>query len=168
MWSLRPVRRPAIPRTPFDARSDNPIDRFIFARLTAKGLRPSPPAGKLSLLRRVSIDLTGLPPTPQEIDAFLKDNTPQAYEKVVDRLLASPAYGECWGRHWLDVVRYGESNGYEQNHLRPNAWPYRDYVIHAFNADKPYPQFIAEQLAGDVLAPGDPDVNAATGFLVAG
>jgi hypothetical protein len=168
MWSLLPVRRPPVPHTPYDAHSANPVDRFIFARLAAKGLRPSPAADKLALLRRVSIDLTGLPPTPQEIDGFLKDTSPNAYERVVDRLLASPAYGERWGRHWLDVVRYGESHGYEQNHLRPNAWPYRDYVIHAFNADKPYPQFIAEQLAGDVLGKDDPDVNAATGFLVAG
>ena len=168
LWSLQPVRHAAVPRTPFDARAVNPIDRFIFARLAAKGLKPSPAADRATLLRRVSIDLTGLPPTPAELDAFLKDTSSRAYEMVVDRLLASPAYGERWGRHWLDVVRYGESTGYEQNHLRPNAWPYRDYVIRAFNEDKPYTQFIAEQLAGDVLAPHDPNVNAATGFLVAG
>ena len=168
LWSLQPVRRPAVPRTPFDAHAVNPIDRFVDARLAAKGLRPSPAADRATLLRRVSIDLTGLPPTPAERDAFLQNKNPRAYEMVVDRLLASPAYGERWGRHWLDVVRYGESTGYEQNHLRPNAWPYRDYVIHAFNEDEPYTQFIAEQLAGDVLAPHDPNVNAATGFLVAG
>ncbi|HZP85029.1 MAG TPA: DUF1549 domain-containing protein, partial [Chthonomonadaceae bacterium] len=168
LWSLLPVRRPAVPRTRYDALAQNPIDRFVFARLAAAGLRPAPPADKRTLLRRVTMDLTGLPPTPAERDAFLKDTRPDAYTKVVDRLLASPAYGERWGRHWLDVVRYGESHGYEQNHLRPNAWPYRDYVIRAFNQDKPYPQFIAEQLAGDVLGKGDPDVGAATGFLVAG
>jgi cell division protein FtsB/cytochrome c553 len=168
LWSLQPVRNPAIPHTPYDALSQNPIDRFVFARLAAKGLKPSPLASKRALLRRVTIDLTGLPPTPQQSADFLKDRSPHAYEKVVERLLASPAYGERWGRHWLDVVRYGESNGYEQNHLRANAWPYRDYVIRAFNEDKPYPQFIAEQLAGDVLAQQDPSTAAATGFLVAG
>lgn len=168
LWSLKPVRRPAPPRTPFDSLARNPIDRFIFARLAEKGLRPSAPSGKRELLRRVSIDLTGLPPTPEQIAAFIADTSPNAYEKVVDRLLASPAYGERWGRHWLDVVRYGESSGYEQNHLRPNAWPYRDYVIRAFNEDKPYTRFIAEQLAGDVLSRESPEAAAATGFLVAG
>ncbi len=168
LWSLRPVRRPALPHTPYDSLSQNPIDRFVFARLAAAGLRPSPLETKRALLRRVTIDLTGLPPTPAESDAFLKDTRPDAYARVVDRLLASPAYGERWGRHWLDVVRYGESHGYEQNHLRPNAWPYRDYVIRAFNQDTPYPQFIAEQLAGDVLGKDDPNIGAATGFLVAG
>jgi hypothetical protein len=151
-----------------DSLASNPIDRFLFARLEAKGLRPSPPAGRLAILRRVSFDLTGLPPTPAEVAAFLADRSSDAYEKVVDRLLASPAYGERWGRHWLDVVRFGESNGYEQNHLRPSAWPYRDYVIRAFNEDKPYDRFLQEQLAGDVLARGDPLIEPATGFLVAG
>ncbi len=168
LWSFQPVRKPPVPRTPFEALARNPIDRFVFARLAAKGLKPSPPADPLALIRRVTVDLTGLPPTPEEITAFLGDRSPGAYEKLVDRLLASPAYGERWGRHWLDVVRYGESNGYEQNHLRPNAWPYRDYVIRAFNEDKPYTDFIAEQLAGDALAKGDRNVEAATGFLVAG
>ncbi len=167
-WSLQPILHPAIPHSPFDALSASPIDRFLFRRLAAKGLQPSPLAGKRELLRRVTVDLTGLPPTSEAIRAFLLDRDPKAYEKVVDQLLASPAYGERWGRHWLDVVRFGESNGYEQNHLRPNAWPYRDYVIRAFNEDKPYPQFIAEQLAGDVLSNQDPSCAAATGFLVAG
>jgi len=168
LWSFRPVRRPLIPRTRYDSLAKNPIDRFLFAKLEKKGLKPSPPADRLTLLRRVTIDLTGLPPTPEEVSAFLNDRSPDAYEKVVDRLLASPAYGERWARHWLDVVRYGESHGYEQNHLRPNAWPYRDYVIRAFNEDKPYTQFVTEQLAGDVTGKGDPNVEAATGFLVAG
>jgi hypothetical protein len=168
LWSLLPVRRSRIPRTPYDALAKSPVDHFVFARLAQKGLKPSPPAGKRELLRRVTIDLTGLPPTPEELDAFLADSSPNAYEKVVDRLLASPAYGERWARHWLDVVRYGESHGYEQNHLRPNAWPYRDYVIRALNEDRPYDRFIAEQLAGDVLGKGDPHIEAATGFLVAG
>ena len=169
-WSLQPVRSPSVPHTPYDALAITPIDNFIFARLAAKRLRPSAPADRLTLLKRVSIDLTGLPPTTHEIDAFLKDKTPSAYEKVVDRLLASTAYGERWGRHWLDVVRYGESSGYEQNHVRPNAWPYRDYVIRAFNSDKPYPRFIEEQLAGDVVASQSqqPEDSSATGFLVAG
>jgi hypothetical protein len=168
LWSFQPVQHPAVPHSRFDALSTNPIDRFLFATLDKRGLKPSPPAGRPALLRRVSIDLTGLPPTPAEVSAFLADAGPNAYEKVVDRLLASPAYGERWGRHWLDVVRYGESHGYEQNHLRPNAWPYRDYVIRAFNQDKPFDQFVTEQLAGDVVAKGDPGIQVATGFLVAG
>jgi cytochrome c553 len=167
-WAFQPVRRPPVPHSRLDAQASNPIDLFLFARLEAKGLRPSPSAPPLALLRRVSFDLTGLPPTHAEVDAFLADQSPDAYEKVVDRLLASPAYGERWGRHWLDVVRYGESNGYEQNHLRLNAWPYRDYVIRAFNEDKPYDRFLQEQLAGDELGKGDPLVEPATGFLVAG
>ena len=144
------------------------LDSFVQRKLAEKGLEQNPPADRLTLIRRVTFDLTGLPPTPDEIDAFLADRDPHAYEKLVDRLLDSPAYGERWGRHWLDVVRFGESNGYEQNHLRTNAWPYRDWVIRSFNQDKPFNRMILEQLAGDQLAPGDPDVEAATGFLVAG
>ncbi len=168
LWSLQPVTHPTPPKTPFDSLAANPIDRFLFAKLAAKGLKPSPPADRRTLLKRVSIDLTGLPSTPAEIDAFVNDRAPNAYEKVVDRLLASPAYGERWGRHWLDVVRYGESTGYEQNHIRPNAWHYRDYVIRALNEDRSYTRFITEQLAADAVAPNDPDTLAATGFLVAG
>lgn len=168
LWSFQPVRHPAVPHSRFDALSGNPIDRFLFATLEKRGLKPSPPADRPALLRRVTLDLTGLPPTPEEVKAFVEDSSPTAYTKVVDRLLASPAYGERWGRHWLDVVRYGESHGYEQNHLRPNAWPYRDYVIRAFNQDKPFDQFVTEQLAGDIVGKGDPDVEVATGFLVAG
>ena len=168
LWSLEPVKRPSVPKTPFDRLARNPIDRFLFEKLAEKGLRPSPPASRLALIRRVTLDLTGLPPTPEEVTAFLADKNPDAYEKVVDRLLASPAYGERWARQWLDVVRFGESNGYEQNHLRANAWPYRDWVIRSLNADKPYDRFVQEQLAGDVLGKGDPDVEAGTGFLVAG
>jgi hypothetical protein len=167
-WAYQPVRRPPLPATRVDALARNPIDRFLFARLEAKGLSPSPPADRLALLRRVTFDLTGLPPTPAEVAVFEADSAPDAFEKVVDRLLASSAYGERWGRHWLDVVRFGESHGYEQNHLRPNAWPYRDYVIRAFNEDRPFDRFILEQLAGDVLSRGDPSIEAATGFLVAG
>lgn len=168
LWSFQPPRRPPLPRSRFDRLAVTPVDRFLFAGLEHQGLEPSAPAGKLALLRRVAIDLTGLPPTPQEVDAFLNDRSPDAYEKVVDRLLASPAYGERWARHWLDIVRFGESTGYEQNHLRRNAWPYRDYVIRALNQDKPYDRFILEQIAGDQLADLAPDSVAATGFLVAG
>ncbi len=168
LWSLRPISNPRPPRSRFDSLARNAVDRFVFAKLEEKGLEPGPAASKLALLRRVSIDLTGLPPTPEEIERFVNDPSADAYEKVVDRLLAAPAYGERWGRHWLDVVRFGESNGYEQNHVRFSAWPYRDYVIRSFNEDKPFPQFVAEQLAGDLVGKGNPDVEAATGFLVAG
>jgi len=168
LWSLQPVKRPAVPRTRFDSLAKTPVDRFVFARLADKGLRPSRPASRQEWLRRVTVDLTGLPPTPREVTAFLADGSALAFERVVDRLLASPAYGERWGQHWLDVVRYGESHGYEQNHIRPNAWPYRDYVIRSFNEDKPYHRFVREQIAGDVLAKDDPGAAVGTGFLVAG
>ncbi|MBX9627517.1 MAG: DUF1549 domain-containing protein [Gemmataceae bacterium] len=161
-WSLQPVKRPAIPD------GANPVDHLVRAKLAEKGLTPSPPADKRTLLRRVTFDLIGLPPTPEEVAAFLKDESPDAYEKVVDRLLASPHYGERWARHWLDVARYGETDGFERNTPRPNSWPYRDWVVKALNADLPYDQFARLQLAGDVLKPGDPDAVAATGFLVAG
>ncbi|MDB5331227.1 MAG: hypothetical protein JWP03_2378 [Phycisphaerales bacterium] len=167
-WAFQPVRvvdPPAVQPAQWVA---NPIDAFVLAKMQEKGLEPSPPAGKRELLRRVTFDLIGLPPTPEEVEAFVADESATAYEKVVDRLLASPRYGERWGRHWLDVVRFGESHGYEQNHLRPTSWPYRDYVIRAFNDDKPYDRFVTEQLAGDAVASDDPLAPAATGFLVAG
>jgi mono/diheme cytochrome c family protein len=141
----------------------NPIDAFIVAKLAEKKLSISPEAERRTLIRRVSFDLIGLPPSPEEVEAFVHDPDPRAYEKLVDRLLNSPRYGECWARHWLDVVRFAESAGYEMNRARPNAWPYRDYVIHAFNDDVPYDRFVREQLAGDALG-----VDAATGFLVGG
>jgi hypothetical protein len=156
-WSLQPLSHPG-----------GTIDSHLRAALQAKGLSFSPPADRRTLIRRATFDLTGLPPTPTEIDAFLNDPDPNAYEKLIDRLLASPAYGERWGRHWLDVIRYGESHGYEQNHVRPHAWRFRDYVIRAFNQDLPFNRFMMEQVAGDLLAPGNPDVEVATGFLVAG
>lgn len=168
LWSFQPVRTAVPPKSKFDALSTNPIDRFVFAELAKKGLQPSPLANKLELLRRVTIDLTGLPPTPEEVNAFVNDKRPDAYLNVVDKLLSSPAYGERWGRHWLDVVRFGESNGYEQNHLRPNAWHYRDYVIQSFNKGTPYNRFILEQLAGDAFSNERPEIEAATGFMVAG
>jgi hypothetical protein len=169
-WSLQPVARVA-PPAPTGIPADwsaSPIDRFIFAKLTERGLKPNPSADRRSLIRRLSYDLTGLPPSPEEVEAFIKDADPKAYEKLVDRLLASPRYGEQWGRHWLDVVRFGESKGYEQNHIINNLWPYRDYVIRSFNEDKPFNRFIVEQLAGDVIGRGDPAVEVGTAFLVCG
>ena len=167
-WSLQPIRRPAVPAVANRGWVRNPIDAFILAALEAKGLSPAPEADRRTLIRRVTFDLIGLPPTPEEIDAFLNDKSPDAYEKVVDGLLARPEYGERWGRHWLDVVRFAESHGYEENTLRPNAWPYRDYVIRAFNDDIPYPRFVREQLAGDAVPGGDFLTRAATGYLVGG
>lgn len=166
-WSLRPVTLPHVPPLP-TGWGRGPIDAFVGAQLRAKGLRPAPEADRVTYIRRATYDLLGLPPTPTEIDAFVADRSPQAYEKLIDRLLASPHYGERWGRHWLDVARFGESDGYEQDRLRDHAWQYRDYVIRAFNEDKPYPQFIREQLAGDVLPTVTRDSITATGFLVAG
>ena len=128
-----------------------------------QGLKPSPEADRRTLIRRLSFDLIGLPPTPEEIDAFVQDPNPNAYEALVDRLLASPHYGERWGRHWLDVVHYGDTHGYDKDKRRDNAWPYRDYVIAAFNADLPYGRFIREQVAGDVLLPDDRRGAIATG-----
>jgi hypothetical protein len=170
-WAWKPPVRPAVPRVRATAWVRNPIDAFILAKLEAAGLNPAAPASREQLLRRVTFDLTGLPPSPEEIDAFLAESSakPQvAWERVVDRLLASPHYGERWGRHWLDLARYAESNGYEHDEVRPGAWRYRDYVIRSFNADKPYDRFVREQLAGDELAPEDPDALIATGFNLLG
>lgn len=146
----------------------NAIDAFVLAKLESKGLQPSLPADKRTLLRRVTFDLIGLPPTREEISAFLADKSPDAYEKVVKRLLASPHYGERWAQHWLDVVRFGETNGFELDADREQAWRYRDYVVNSLNADKPYNQFIVEQIAGDELDPGSFEMRVATGFLRAG
>src|SRR5262249_55594801 len=132
--------------------------------LESKHVAPSPPSGRISLIRRATFDLTGLPPTPEEVKAFLKDKSPRAFERVVDWLLASPHYGEKWARDWLDLARYAESEGFKADETRPNAWRYRDYVIKSFNEDKPYDRFIKEQLAGDELWPGSPDALVATGF----
>ena len=131
-------------------------------------MRPSPEADKRTLIRRLIFDLHGLPPTPEEVEDFVTDNRPDAYTKLVDRLLASPRYGERWGRHWLDVAHYADTHGYDKDKRRPNAWPYRDYVINALNADKPYGRFVEEQIAGDVLYPEDPMATVATGFIAAG
>ena len=162
-WSFQPVRATAVPATELPGR--NEIDNFIHARLKSEGLLPAPEADRRTLLRRLTFDLHGPPPTPMEIDAFEKDASPDAYEKQVERLLAHPRYGERWARHWLDLVRYAESDGYKQDAYRPNTWPYRDYVIRAFVEDKPYDRFVQEQLAGDEIAPDDPQVTVATGYL---
>ncbi|MBI3262612.1 MAG: DUF1549 domain-containing protein, partial [Acidobacteria bacterium] len=142
----------------------NPIDDFVLAKLEARGLAPSPPADKRTLIRRATFSLVGLPPTPEEVEAFLADRSPDAYERLVDRLLASPAYGERWARMWLDVARYAESDGFKTDGTRPNAWRYRDYVIESLNADKPYDRFIREQIAGDEVDPENPAALIATGF----
>ena len=142
--------------------------RFVVAKLQAAGLSPAPPADRRALIRRVTFDLTGLPPTPAEVEAFVNDQSTDAYEKLVDRLLDSPRYGERSARIWLDIARYAESDGFKSDDERPGAWRYRDYVIKSFNADKPYDRFVKEQLAGDEIAPDDPDALVATGFLRAG
>ena len=163
-WAYRQVIRPTIPRVKNQGWIHNPIDAFVLARLESEGLTPAPPADRVALIRRVTFDLTGLPPTPEEVDAFVADPSPDAYERLVDRLLASPHYGEAWGRHWLDLVRYAETNGYERDSAKPFAWRYRDYVIAAFNHDKPYDRFLHEQLAGDEIDPGSVEALVATGF----
>ncbi|MBL9173422.1 MAG: DUF1553 domain-containing protein [Verrucomicrobiales bacterium] len=160
-WSFEAVRESPIPETRDSRWPLNSIDRFILARLEAEGLTPSPSATRAEWLRRVTLDLTGIPPQPSELDAFINSTDPAAEVRVVDRLLASPRYGERWAQHWLDVVRYADTHGFEVNTERPNAWPYRDYVIRAFSRDTPYGRFVREQLCGDLLGE-----DAATGFLV--
>ncbi len=167
-WSLQPLQDPAVPSLSDDNWVQNPIDAFILRKLREQGLKPQPDADRRALIRRLSYSVTGLPPEPEEVEAFLKNESPDAYEKLVDRLLASPHYGEHWARHWLDVVRFGESNGFERDQPRLNAWPYRNWVIEALNQDLPYNQFAKLQLAGDLLKPDDPQAVKATGFLVAG
>jgi hypothetical protein len=163
-WSFQPVKRPEVPavRHPGPA-VRNPIDAFILARLEKEGVEPSPEADRATLLRRLALDLTGLPPTPEETDAFLADRRPDAYERQVDRLLASPHYGERWARHWLDLARYADSNGYSIDSPR-TIWPYRDWVINALNRDLPYDRFTVEQLAGDLLPNATQEQKVATGF----
>jgi len=162
--SIRPVERPAVPAVQDRDWCRNPIDSFILARLETAGLEPAPAADRVTLIRRLCYDLTGLPPTPEEVDAFVADLAPDAYERLVDRVLDSPHHGEKWGRHWLDLVRYAETNGYERDSAKPYAWRYRDYVIDAFNHDKPYDRFIREQLAGDLFDPASAESLVATGF----
>ena len=162
-WSLKPVRRPAIPEVA-DGAAASPIDAFILARLAKEGLSPSPPAPRATLLRRLYLDLIGLLPTPDEVDAFAKSTDPDAYERAADRLLASPHYGERWGRYWLDQARYADSDGYEKDRPRPFAWRYRDWVIAALNADMPFDQFTVEQVAGDLLPNATLAQQTAAGF----
>ena len=187
-WSLQPLRvvdPPPVSRSGTRESSDapvtsdgslttsatrpiNPIDNFVRHRLDKAGLKPSPEADRRTLIRRLSFDLLGLPPTPDEVEEFLNDRDPRAYDKLVDRLLDSPHYGERWARHWLDIVRFGESQGFERNKLRPSVWKYRDFVVEAFNSDLPYDDFIRWQIAGDVLRPDDPLAVIASGFLAIG
>ncbi len=170
-WAFQPVARPPLPAAPMAAAATSPIDAFVRARLEAKGMTPSPEADRRTLIRRVTFDLTGLPPTMDEVDAFLADNSPDAYERLVDRLLASPAHGERWGRHWLDVARYADTKGYAfaQERKYPYSYTYRDYVIGAMNKDLPYDRFILEQLAADLLPSREDNTHlAGLGFLTVG
>ena len=169
-WSLQAVARPPLPElSPMETTQvRSPVDAFVIVKQRKHRLKLSPPADRRTLIRRLYADLVGLPPPPEEIAEFLSDERDDAYPKLVERLLASESYGERWARHWLDVVHYGESHGYDKDKPRPNAWPYRDYVVRAFNQDKPYARFVREQLAGDVLFPNTIDGNVATGFISAG
>ena len=169
-WSYQPLERPPLPVVTgtISSWARTPVDRFIGAQFEQQGLQPVSEATRQTLVRRLYYDLTGLPPTPQQARAFIASNDPLAYEKLVDALLASPRYGERWGRHWLDVVKYGDTCGYDKDKLRPNAWPYRDYVVRSFNADKDYRRFVQEQIAGDALFPGTPDGILGLGFIAAG
>ncbi|HVX10951.1 MAG TPA: DUF1553 domain-containing protein [Pirellulales bacterium] len=163
-WAFQPLVRPAVPELENQSRfARNEIDAFVLSKLREHDLAPSSEADRRTLIRRLYFDVIGLPPTPEEVREFLADSDPTAYERLVERLLASPHFGERWARHWLDVVRFAESHGFEMNQPRPNAWPYRDYVVEAFNEDKPYDRFVVEQLAGDAFG-----IDAATGFLVGG
>lgn len=167
-WAFQPVLRPALPAVTDDQWARNGIDRFVLARLQSSGLKPSPEAGRRTLIRRLKFDLHGLPPSPNEIDQFLNDQSADAYEKLVERLLESPHYGERWARHWLDIAHYADTHGFERDQRRDNAWRYRDWVIRSLNSDMPYDQFLQDQVAGDVLRPDDPNAVIATGFLAAG
>src|SRR3954468_6770758 len=160
-WAFQPVKRPQIPVA---NDGSNPIDAFIDARLKEKGLKRNAAADRHTWLRRASLDLLGLPPTPEETEAFLKDKGADACGSAIDRMLASPRYGERWARHWLDLARYAESEGFKADETRPNAWRYRDYVINSFNDDKPYDRFVQEQIAGDEMWPESAEAKVATGF----
>jgi hypothetical protein len=167
-WSLRPLGSPALPSVQDRQWPRTPVDNFVLARLEGKGMAPSGPADRRTLIRRAYFDLLGLPPRADEVSTFLADDSPDAFAKVVLRLLERPEYGERWARHWLDVAHYAETHGHDQDRPRTNAWPYRDYVIASFNADKPYARFVEEQIAGDHLFPDDPQATVAMGFLATG
>ncbi|MFM7259990.1 MAG: DUF1549 domain-containing protein [bacterium] len=164
-WAYKPLVAPAVPDVRDTRWSRGDIDRFLLAKMEAKDLRPAPEADRVALIRRASLDLIGLPPTPEEIDAFVADGSPDAYERLLDRLLASPHYGEKWGRHWLDLVRYADTNGFERDSDKEAAWKYRDFVVRALNADMPYQRFVKAHVAGDELADRDFDTLVATGFF---
>jgi hypothetical protein len=166
IWAFQPVKKVSVPKIAKPkSQIKNPIDAFISEKLVEKNLQSAPRADKVTLIRRATFDLTGLPPTPKEIDDFVSDKSAEAFDKVIERLLASPRYGEQWARHWLDVVRYADTDGFSNDYERPNAWRYRDYVIRSFNSDKPYDQFVAEQIAGDEIDSNDPEKLIATGML---
>jgi Protein of unknown function (DUF1553)/Protein of unknown function (DUF1549)/Planctomycete cytochrome C len=163
-WSFQPVKKAPLPDVREPAWVRTPVDAFILARLEGRGWKPAPPAERSELIRRVTFDLTGLPPTPDEVAAFVADSSEDAYAKVVDRLLASPRYGERWAQHWLDLVRFAESEGYEYDRHIPDAWRFRDYVIDSLNRDKPFDRFLLEQIAGDEIGPDDPECQIASAF----
>jgi len=167
-WAWQPLSRPTLPAVREAHWMRTPIDAFVLAKLEEHGIHLAPPAERHELLRRVCYDLIGLPPTPDEMESFLADRAPDAWERVVDRLLASPRHGERWARHWIDLVHFAETHGNDQDRERQNAWPWRDWLIASLNADQPYARLIEEQLAGDVLYPGDPQATVALGFLAAG
>jgi hypothetical protein len=164
-WAYRPITRPAVPEVKHKDWVRTPVDNFVLARLEEKGLSPSPEADRATFARRIYLDVLGLIPTPEQVKEFVEDRSPDAYEKLVDRLLASPHYGERIGRKWLDLARYADTQGYQDDEARPGAWRYRDYVIRSFNEDKPFDRFIREQIAGDELWPDSQEARAATGFL---
>lgn len=167
-WSLQPPIRPQVPQLEGSCWPRGDVDRFVLAQLQQRDLKPSSEADRRTLIRRLSFDLIGLPPSPEEVDAFVDDVQPDAYEQLVARLLDSPQYGVRWARHWLDVIRFGESNGFEYDEFRRDAWPYRDWIVRSLNSDLPYDEFARLQLAGDVLRPDDLDATIAAGFLAAG
>jgi hypothetical protein len=167
-WAFRPLAVATVPHVSDTSWPRNPIDEFILAALREAELEPSPEADRLTLIRRATLDLTGLPPTPHDVDQFLADDQAGAYERVIDRLLAAPAYGERWAQHWLDLARFAETDGFELDHVRPQAWKYRDWVIQALNDDMPYGEFVRLQIAGDLIRPGDESAAVATGFALAG
>ena len=165
LWAYFPRQSYEIPKQPLGHLGNHPVDAFLQAKRDSLGLQPTKPVDKRTWIRRATFDLTGLPPSPQEIDQFIADESPQAYEHVINRLLDSPHYGEQWARHWLDVVRYADSGGFANDYIRPNAWRYRDYVVRTFNQDKPFDAFVREQIAGDEIDPNDSEMLVATGFL---
>jgi hypothetical protein len=168
LWSLQPILEVGPPAPKRRSWIKNPIDAFVLAKLEESKLAPAGPASRLTLLRRACFDLTGLPPSPEEVEQFARDKRPQAYSEFIERLLSSPQYGECWARHWLDVVRYADSAGFEKDPQYQNSWKYRDYVIRSFNSDKPFDRFVQEQIAGDEIWSDDPDAVTATALYSIG